>query len=115
MAKGSGRRASGPCGGTAPSDDPVRTVVEPLSESTQPFERFVQVVTALAGLPIRPATRRELKTFFETYGPLPEELCRIGTEHAIRLHGRRRHPRVYLQAIRTLVLAHWRTPNKENP
>jgi putative transposase len=81
-----------------------------VAEPSFDAEAFVQTVTALAGLPVHPSTRRELEKFFETYGPLPEELCRIGTEHAIRLHGRRRHPRVYLQAIRTLVLAHWRAP-----
>jgi len=78
-------------------------------------ERFVQVITQLAGLPSRAPIRRELADFWETYGPLPEELVRIGTEHAIRLHGRDRHPRIYLHAIRTLVHAHWRGPGKERP
>lgn len=76
-------------------------------------ERFVAVVCELAGLDPRPPVRRELASFWDTYGPLPEELVRIGTEHAIRLHGRTRHVRVYLHAIRTLVLAHWRHPPKE--
>ncbi len=78
-------------------------------------ERFVQVMTQLAGLPSRAPIRQELADFWETYGPLPEELVRIGTEHAIRLHGRDRHPRIYLHAIRTLVHAHWRGPGKERP
>jgi transposase InsO family protein len=70
--------------------------------------RFVTTISALAGLePARPALRQELEAFWETFGPLPEELVRIGTEHAVRLHGRGRHQRVYLGAIRTLVLAHW--------
>lgn len=78
-------------------------------------ERFVEVVTTLAGLRDRPTTRHELITFFESYGPLPEELVRIGVEHVVRLHGRGRHPRVYLHAIRTLVLAQWQQPsNKED-
>jgi transposase InsO family protein len=81
-----------------------------VAEPSFDAEAFLQTVTALAGLPLHPLTRRELQKFFETYGPFPEELCRIGTEHAIRLHGRNRHPRVYLNAIRTLVLAHWRVP-----
>ena len=78
-------------------------------------ERFAQVVCGLAGLPPRPPVQRELATFWEMYGPLPEELVRIGTEHAIRLHGRDRHPQIYLHAIRTLVHAHWRGPGKERP
>lgn len=73
------------------------------------LERFVAVVAGLAGLePLGPAQRQELAAFWETFGPLPEEIVRIASEHAIRLHGRGRHVRVYLHAIRTLVLAHWR-------
>jgi len=73
-------------------------------------ERFVEVVAQLAGLALRPVERRELATFWDTYGPLPEALVRIATEHAVRLHARGRHPRIYLHAIRTLVLAHWTSP-----
>ena len=40
-------------------------------------------------------------------------IVRVGTEHAVRLHGRGRHPRIYLHAIRTLVLAHIKNPNQE--
>jgi hypothetical protein len=77
-------------------------------------ESFLAVLAGLAGLePLSPHSRRELEAFWETFGPLPEEIVRIGTEHAVRLHGRRRHPRVYLHAIRTLVLAHWR--GREHP
>jgi hypothetical protein len=71
-------------------------------------ERFCAVLTQLAGLPLRDAARRELADFWSTFGPLPEDLVRIGVEHAVRLHGRNRHVRVYLHAVRTLVLAHWR-------
>lgn len=67
---------------------------------------FVETVTALAGLDARPTTRTELVAFFETFAPLAEPLVRIATEHAVRLHGRGRHARVYLHAIRTLILAH---------
>lgn len=78
------------------------------------LERFVQVIRQLAGLNLRPTGRKELAAFWDTFGPLPEEIVRIGAEHAVRLHGRGRHLRVYLHAIRTLVLAHWQNPTKEN-
>jgi len=71
-------------------------------------ERFVEVVTQLAGLESRGPSRLELESFWKTHGPLPEALVRIATEHAVRLHARGRHVRVYLHAIRTLVLAHLR-------
>jgi hypothetical protein len=37
-----------------------------------------------------------------------EALVRIGCEHAVRLHCRGRHIRVYLNAVRLLVTAHWK-------
>ena len=76
-------------------------------------ERFVEVVTSLAGLEPRGPSRLELESFWKTHGPLPEELVRIATEHAVRLHARGRHVRIYLHAIRTLVLAHLR--QRPNP
>jgi transposase InsO family protein len=76
-------------------------------------EAFVGVVVDLSGLALRPGDRREVATFWQTFGPLPETLVRIGIEHAVRLHGRGRHVRVYLTAVRTLVLAHWRGPAQE--
>jgi len=76
-------------------------------------ERFHQVVADLAGLELRPAASRELSDFWRTFGPLPEDLVRIGCEHAVRMHGRGRHVRVYTHAVRTLVLAHFKTPAKE--
>ena len=72
------------------------------------------MVAQLAGLQPRPPEERELRAFWNMYGPLPETLVRIGIEHAVRLQGRRRHPQIYLHAIRTLVLAHWQTPDKED-
>jgi putative transposase len=76
--------------------------------------RFVETVTQLAGLrSSNRALQDELESFWESYGPLPEELVRIGTEHAARLHGRGRHPRIYLHAIRTLVLAHWKSRDNQ--
>jgi len=71
-------------------------------------ERFAAVVAKLGGLGLRPPEKRALLAFWETFGPLPEDLVRIGTEHAVRMHGRGRHTDVYLHAIKTLVLAHWR-------
>ena len=89
----------------------VQMTVEPTFDA----ETFIRVVTRLAGLADHAAGRRELSAFFETFGPFPEELCRIGVEHAVRLHGRGRHEQVYLHSIRTLVLAHWKTPQQERP
>jgi transposase InsO family protein len=78
-------------------------------------EGFAELVGALAGLKLGRAEQTELRSFWDTYAPLPEALVRIGTEHAVRLHGRSRHVRVYLHAIRTLVLAHLRHPPQEAP
>jgi transposase len=72
------------------------------------LDGFAAVVAELAGLELRSPLRRELRDFWDRVGPLPEDLVRIATEHAVRLHGRGRHVRVYLHAIRTLVIAHWR-------
>jgi putative transposase len=77
-------------------------------------DRFLAVVGDLAGLALRAPEKRALVAFFETFGPLPEDLVRIGVEHAVRMQGRKRHVDVYLHAIRTLVLAHWRG-RKESP
>lgn len=82
------------------------------------FDRtaFVGCVVDLAGIEHRKPLERELESFWETYGPLPEQLVRVATEHAVRLHGRGRHPRIYLHAIRTLVLAQLKTkPRTESP
>lgn len=75
---------------------------------------FIAVVVDLGGLNLRQPERRELVSFWDTYGPLPESLVRIAVEHGVRLRGRGRHPQIYLHAIRTLVQAHWRNP-KEQP
>lgn len=76
-------------------------------------EQFVAVVCQLAGLRQIPSVCREIETFWDMYGPLPEALVRIGVEHAIRLSARGRHPQVYLNAVRTLVLGEWRSSGKE--
>lgn len=74
---------------------------------------YLDTVSKLAGLKLGASAKQELTDFWKMYGPLPEELVRIGTEHAVRLSGRGRHPQIYLHAIRTLVLAHWRGPGKD--
>jgi hypothetical protein len=71
-------------------------------------ERFLAVVTDLAGLTLGKSERRRLCQFWDTFGPLPEDLVRIGVEHAVRMQGRGRHVQAYLHAIKTLVLAHWK-------
>ena len=82
-------------------------------DETFNLERFRATVRDLAGLRPRPVEADELAVFWDTFGPLPESLVRIATEHAVRLHGRGRHLRVYLNAVRTLVLAHWQKPEEE--
>jgi len=77
------------------------------------LDQFIDVIARLAGLHPRKSDRNELKAFWETFAPLPEQIVRIGTEHAVRLHGRRRHVRVYLHAVRTLVLAQWQNPQEK--
>jgi len=76
-------------------------------------DQFVEVVRHLAGLPDRASVRQEIEAFWDMYGPLSEELARIGVEHAIHLSARGRHPSVYLAAVRTLVLGHWRSSGKD--
>jgi transposase InsO family protein len=71
-------------------------------------ERFVAALADLAGLELRAPERRALTSFWKSFGPLPEDLVRIGVEHAVRMHGRGRAVEIYLAAVRTLVLAHWR-------
>ena len=78
-------------------------------------ESFVKTVVSLAGLQGRASEKRELQDFWDTLGPLPEALVRIATEHAIRLHGRNRHPQIYIHAIRTLTQAQWRRENHKEP
>ena len=71
-------------------------------------ERFLAVAFDLGGLAPGPTERRQLADFWKSFGPLPEDLVRIAMEHAVRMHGRGRHAHVYLHALRTLVLAHWK-------
>lgn len=78
-------------------------------------EQFLLLVRQLAGLTPQPAQDREISVFWDTFGPLPESLVRIACEHAVRLHGRGRHPRIYLHALKTLVLAHFKQNRKDIP
>jgi putative transposase len=86
-------------------------------ELTDDFDeqQYLGVFKELAGLKkLSPAQQRELRQHWKTWGPLPEDLVRIAVEHAVRLHGRGRHVQIYIHAVRTLVLAHWRGgPNQE--
>lgn len=77
------------------------------------LDGFLEIFHKLAGLTLRPADRKDLATFWNSYGPIPESLVRIGVEHAVRLHGRARHRQLYLHAVRTLVLAHWQNPQSK--
>jgi transposase InsO family protein len=73
---------------------------------------FLGVLTGLAGLTPSPSEDKEARAFWDTFGPLPETLVRTAVEHAVRMHARGRHVRLYLNAIQTLVLAHWRNPKE---
>jgi len=72
------------------------------------LDAFLTLVEDLGGLALRASEKTALTTFFESFGPLPEDLVRIGVDLALRMHGRGRHVDVYLHALKTLVLAHWR-------
>jgi putative transposase len=82
-------------------------------DPTFDLPRCQQVLVDLAGWKPTPQELQELAAFWQTFGPLPEPLTRIAIEHAVRLNGRGRHLRIYLHAVRTLVLAHWKS--KESP
>jgi putative transposase len=77
--------------------------------------RFFAVLADLAGVVLRGEAQSEAARFFDTYGPLPERLVRVGVEHAVRLHGRSRHVRVYLAAVRSLLLAEMKSPPSPPP
>jgi len=71
-------------------------------------DRFLVVVSDLAGITPRSPEKRALVAFWDTFGPLPEDLVRVAVEHAVKMRGRGRHVDAYLHAVKTLVLAHWR-------
>ena len=72
------------------------------------LDAFLALVGDLSGVTRRGREKKALTAFFTSFGPLPEDLVRIGCEHALRMHGRGRSVEVYLHAMKTLVLAHWR-------
>ena len=69
----------------------------------------------LAGIELRDPDTAEIGAFWDKFGPLPEDLVRIAVEHAVRLRGRGRHVQVYLHAVQTLVLAHYKKPPEKSP
>ncbi len=77
------------------------------------LDRFLAVLCEIAGITPRPPEKQSLVAFWDTFGPVPEDLVRIAVEHAVKMRGRGRHVDAYLHAVKTLVLAHWRG-GKEN-
>lgn len=75
--------------------------------------RFFTLLSDLADVVLRGAAADEATRFFTTFGPLPERIARVAVEHAVRMHGRSRHVRVYLNAIRTLLIAEMKSPPKK--
>lgn len=72
--------------------------------------RFLAVVADVANARVRGAEAQETRAFWRTLGPLPERLVRLALEHAVRLRGTGRHVRVYLDVLRTFVLARMQSP-----
>lgn len=77
--------------------------------------RCCTVLADLAGIELRDPDTAEIGAFWDKFGPLPEDLVRIAVEHAVRLRGRGRHVQVYLHAVQTLVLAHYKKPPEKSP
>jgi putative transposase len=75
--------------------------------------RFFAVVADLTCARLRDAEADEVRTFWTTFGPLPERLARTALDHAVRLRGTGRHVRVYLAILRTFILARMQSPNSE--
>ncbi len=80
-------------------------------------EEFRMTLAQLAGLSLSASEQEEIASCWASLGPISETLTRIATEHAVRLNGRGRHVRLYLNAVRTLVLAEIQNPQtrKESP
>ncbi len=75
--------------------------------------RFFTVVADLTCAHVRGVEADEVRTFWTTFGPLPERLVRTALDHAVRLRGTGRHVRVYLAILRTFILARMQSPNPE--
>lgn len=71
---------------------------------------FSTLLSDLTFARLRDGQAEEVAAFWASFGPLPEKLCRIALEQAVRLRGTGRHVRVYLALIRTFVLARLQTP-----
>jgi len=67
----------------------------------------------LADVVLRGAAADEATRFFTTFAPVPERIARVAVDHAVRMHGRGRHVRVYLSAVRTLLIAEMKSPPKK--
>lgn len=76
--------------------------------------RFLQVLADLTDVRLRGTEAEEAHSFWASFGPLSESLVRVATEHAVRLRGRSRHVRVYLNAIRTFAIAHIKHPTRKD-
>ena len=74
------------------------------------LSRFVTVFADLTGARVRDSQAEEVNAFWASFGPLPEKLCRIALDQAVRLRGPGRHVRVYLALLRTFVLGRMQTP-----
>jgi transposase InsO family protein len=77
------------------------------------LSRFSTVLADLTGARVRDEQAQEVSAFWAAFGPLPEKLCRIALDQAIRLRGTGRHIRVYLALLRTFVLSRLQTPTPQ--
>ena len=72
--------------------------------------RFLTLVADLSGTALRGSLAEEAHAFWNTFGPIPENLVRIALEQAVRLRGTGRHVGVYLNVLRTFVLERLKSP-----
>ena len=72
--------------------------------------RFLTLVADLSGTALRGSLAEEVHAFWNTFGPIPENLVRIALEQAVRLRGTGRHVGVYLTVLRTFVLERLKSP-----
>ena len=72
--------------------------------------RFLTLVADLSGTAVRGSLAEEVHAFWNTFGPIPENLVRIALEQAVRLRGTGRHVGVYLSILRTFVLERLKSP-----
>lgn len=77
------------------------------------LSRFSTLLCDLTGARVRDEQAQEVSAFWAAFGPLPEKLCRIALDQALRLRGTGRHVRVYLALLRTYVLHRMQTPTED--